>query len=99
MGQMVVTDSNNGIIYFYQGESLFRTVSTFCSNGVISVLFDNNNQMLVLCLYSGAYIYNVNGTYSGLQVNACESSNLWFVNFDSKDRLVFICINRVELFY
>ena len=35
-GQMVVTamlSGTNGNIYFYQGESLFRTVSTFCTSG------------------------------------------------------------------
>jgi hypothetical protein len=100
-GQMAVTTTlDNGNIYFYQGESLFRTVSTFCIRGISMVLFDNNNQMIVSCWNSNVYIYNVDGTYTGLKVNACSSSNSkYFVNFDSKDRLVFICINRVEIFY
>ena len=99
-GQMVVADYDVGNIYLYQGESLFRTVSTFCIRGISMVLFDNNNQMIVSCWDSNVYIYNVDGTYTGLKVNACSSSNSkYFVNFDSKDRLVFICINRVEIFY
>jgi hypothetical protein len=32
-GQMVVADYDVGNIYLYQGESLFRTVSTFCTSG------------------------------------------------------------------
>jgi hypothetical protein len=98
-GQMAVTDYIRGNIYFYQGESLFRTVSTLCTGGIIAVLFDNNNQMIVLCEYSNIYIYNVNGTYTGLQVNACNNTENNFVNFDSKDRLVFICDNSIEIFY
>jgi hypothetical protein len=95
-GQMIVTDTG-GNIYLYQGESLLRTVSTFCTIVITSVIFDNNNQMIVSCLDSNIYIYNVNGTYTGLKVNACDDK--YYVNFDSKDRLVFTCLNRVEIFY
>ncbi len=63
-GQMVVTDNDVGKIYFYQGESSYRTVVTNCNGRITSVLFDNNNQMLVLCSYSNSSIYNVNGTYT-----------------------------------
>jgi hypothetical protein len=99
-GQMVVTTFSDGNIYFYQSESLNRRVATKCTRGITSVLFDNNNQMIVSCRESDIYIYNVDGTYTGLKVNACSSSNSkYFVNFDSKDRLVFICSNRVEIFY
>jgi len=47
-GQMIVTDSR-GNIYFYQSESLNRTVATSCTSEITSVLFDNNNQMIVSC--------------------------------------------------
>ncbi len=97
-GQMIVTDTD-GNIYLYQGESLFRTVSTFCTSEITSVLFDNNNQMIVSCWDSDIYIYNVDGTYTGLKVNACNGYSKYFVNFDSKDRLVVICDDRVEIFY
>ncbi len=63
------------------------------------VLFDNNNQMIVSCRESDIYIYNVDGTYTGLKVAACNGNSKYFVNFDSKDRLVFICLDRVEIFY
>jgi hypothetical protein len=95
---MVVTDIS-GNIYFYQGETSYRTVATNCSRFVSSVLFDNNNQMIVSCLDSNIYINNVDGTYTGLQVTACNNTNSRFVNFDSKDRLVFTCLNQVEIFY
>ncbi len=97
--QLVVTDNDNGNIKFYQGESPNRTVATNCNDRVSSVLFDNNNQMLVLCYDSNIYVYNVNGTYTGLQLNACDNNVIKYVNFDSKDRLVFICDNRIEIFY
>jgi hypothetical protein len=87
---MVVTDFNR-TIYFYQGESLFRTVATHCADMITSVLFDNNNQMIVSCYDSNIYIYNVDGTYTGLQVTVCNGNSKYFVNFDSNDRLVFIC--------
>jgi hypothetical protein len=97
-GKLVVTDYD-GNIYFYQGESLYRIVATHCTKIVTSVLFDNNNKMIVSCYDSNIYVYNVNGTYTGLQINACYDSFSSFVNFDSKDRLVFICSDRVEIFY
>ncbi len=97
-GQMVVTEINSGNIYFHQSESLFRTVSTSC-NFITSVLFDNNNQMIVSCVNSNIYIYNVDGTYTGLQVTACNGYYKYFVNFDSQDRLVVICYYRVEIYY
>jgi hypothetical protein len=98
-GQMIVTGIIIGNIYFYQGESLFRTVSTFCTSGITSVLFDNNNQMIVSCLNSKIYIYNIDGTYTGLQVTVCNGDSINFLNFDSKDRLVVICFERIEIFY
>jgi hypothetical protein len=55
--------------------------------------------MIVACLDSNIYNYNVDGTDTGLQVTACDSNYKWFVNFDSKDRLVFICLDRVEIFF
>jgi hypothetical protein len=97
-GQMVVTTFSDRNIYFYQSESLNRRVATKCTSGISSVLFDNNNQMIVACLDSNIYIYNVNGTYTGLQVTACNYTNSRFVNFDSKDRLVFTCWDRVEIY-
>jgi len=86
-GQLVVTDdSYGGNIYFYQGESSYRKVPTNCGNLFGSILFDNYNQMIVTCVRSKIYIYNVNGTNTGLQVNACVGTSRLFINFDSKDR-------------
>jgi hypothetical protein len=55
--------------------------------------------MIVACLDSNIYIYNVDGTDTGLQVTACDSNYKWFVNFDSKDRLVVICDKWIEIYY
>jgi hypothetical protein len=87
---MVVTEYGSSNIYFYQGESSYRTIATNCSSTITSVLFDNNNQMIVSCYDSNIYIYNV---------TACYNATTLFVEFDSKDRLVVICTNRVEIFY
>jgi hypothetical protein len=97
--QLVATDNNGGNIYFYQGDSLNKTITTNCNSRITAVLFDNYNQMLVLCEFSNPFIYNVNGAYTGLQVPACNNTRKIFVNFDSKDRLVFICEFRIEIFY
>jgi len=95
---MVVAENNTGNIYFYHNKKSYRKVTTKCF-GITSVLFDNNNQMIVACLDSNIYNYNVNGTDTGLQVTACDSNYKWFVNFDSKDRLVVICDKWIEIYY
>ena len=56
-GQMVVTDNNNGNIYFYQGNIITQTIQTQCSGRITTVLFDDYNQMLVLCYFSYLYLY------------------------------------------
>jgi hypothetical protein len=98
-GNMVVTDNDGGKIYFYEGDSVNRTVVTNCTGRINWLLFDNYNQMLVLCQTSSIFIYNVDGTNTGVQVTACSGLNRWFVNFDSKDRLAITCDDRVEIFY
>ena len=100
-GQMVVTDNTNGNVYFYQNDSIIRTFSTLCNGRISSVLFDNYNQMLVLCnSQPSMYIYHVNGSYTGLSMSTCSTGGRrWFLNFDSKGRLVIICEFKIEIFY
>ncbi len=98
-GKMVVTEYGRGNIYFHQNETSYRKVETNCNHIVVSVLFDNYNHMLVLCLDDYIYIYNVDGTDTGLKLNVCNSQRNYFMNFDSKDRLVVICDYRIEIFY
>jgi hypothetical protein len=72
---MVVTDNLLGNIYSYHGESSYSTVTTQCNSRTTSVLFDNKNQMIVLCMNSNTYVYYVNGTNTGSQINAYSSIN------------------------
>jgi hypothetical protein len=99
--KMIVTDTN-GNIYFYQNDSIIQTVQTQCTDSrIYSVLFDNYNHMLILCpTQSYMYIYHLNGSYTGLNMSTCgTNTNSWFVNFDSKDRLVVLCDNLIEIYY
>jgi hypothetical protein len=98
-GQMVVTDNSFGKIYFYQGDSFNKTVTTNFNGRITSVLFDNNNQMLLLYENSNSSIYNVDGTYTGLQISFCNNTAKLFVNFDLKDRLVVLCDKQIEIYY
>ena len=100
-GMMVVTDINNPNVYFYQNNSIIQNVTTQCTSRVNSILFDNYNHMLVLCQSpSYMYVHHLNGSYTGLSMSTCNSSsNSWFVNFDSKDRLVITCQNQTEIYY
>ena len=100
-GMVVVTDINNQNVYFYQNNSIIQTVTTQCSGRVNSILFDNYNHILVLCESSRfMYVHHLNGSYAGLSMTTCiSSSNSWFVNFDSKDRLVITCQNKIEIYY
>ncbi len=98
--QMVGSDISNGNLYFYQNNSIVKTVSTLC-NRINSILFDNYNHILVLCdSQSTMYIYHVNGSYSGLSMSTCNlDSTRLYMNFDSKDRLVITCLSRIEIYY
>ncbi len=103
--QLVIAENNigntTGNINFYQGESSYRTVATKCLRRVGTVLFDNNNQLIVFCWDKNIYLYNVNGTYIGMLGTACTNTNVGVLHayFDSKDRIVVLCPDRVELYY
>jgi hypothetical protein len=96
--KMIVTDTN-GNIYFYQNDSIIQTVQTQCTGSrIYSVLFDNYNQMLILCyIQSYMYIYHVNGSYTGLSLSTCNSPT--FINFDLNDRLVVTCMYEISIYY
>ena len=97
-GQMVVTDYSNGKIYFYQGNSLNKPISTQCSGFITTVLFDDYNQMLVLCNSpSKVFIYNLNGQDMGITLPTCSSP--YSMNFDSKNRLVILCATEIDIYY
>ena len=96
---MLITDSSSGNIYLYLNGVLINTIATICINRVTSILFDANNYMLVLCqIPSYIYIYETNGAYTGISIQVCTSS-AYYMNFDSKNRLVITCQDNVVIYY
>ena len=96
---LVVTDYFSGNISFYQDSVLIQTISTYCQNRVNSILFDDYNHMMVLCIDpSIIYIYHTNGTYIGIgfQTSDCLPRCM---NFDSNDRLIITCTNNIGIYY
>jgi hypothetical protein len=98
---LVVADQNTQNIHFQQNNTKIKTISTVCNKRINSILFDNYNHILVLCESpANMYIYHLNGSYTGLYMSTCgTNTDSWFVNFDSKDRLVVMCQNRIEIYY
>ena len=94
---MIITDYSSGFINFYQNNIFITKILTQCGS-VISVLFDDYNHMIVLCETSYVYIYHTNGSYTGISIKGC-SSYAYYMNFDSKDRLVLICSNDIDIYY
>ena len=98
-GMMLITDYDTGSIYFYKNNVLVRNMTTLCNSSVNSILFDDYNQMMVLCYRPAyVYIYHVNGTYTGIGFQVC-SSDANFMNFDSNDRLVVLCQNEINMYF
>jgi hypothetical protein len=98
---LVVADQNTNNIHFHQNNTKIKTIQTLCNNRINSILFDNYNHILVLCESpANMYIYHLNGSYTGLNMSTCRTNTKsWFVNFDSKDRLVVLCHNLIEIYY
>ena len=98
-GMLVVTDYYSGNISFYQDSVLIQTISTYCQGRVNSILFDDYNHMMLLCIEpSIIYIYHTNGTYIGIgfQTSDCLPRCM---NFDSNDRLIITCTNNIGIYY
>ena len=99
-GMMIITEDSytSGNIYYYQNNVLIKSITTVCGYRVNSILFDNFNHMIVLC-DANLYIYHTNGTYTGLNIpNVCTMES-YYMNFDSKNRLVVICRNVINQYY
>jgi DNA-binding beta-propeller fold protein YncE len=97
-GQIVAGDNDNGKVYFYQNFLITKTISTQCNRRVSSILFDTNNNMLVLCESNNyLYIYDLNGSFTRKSILTCNKPAS--MNFDSKDRLVITCMNQIDIFY
>ncbi len=91
-------DYSGSNIDVYQNQALIQTITTQCTSRPTSILFDNNGLMLVLC-ESPAFIYlhDINGFYTGLSLPTC--SKAFYMEFDSKDRLVVTCYLSIEIYY
>jgi hypothetical protein len=95
---LVVGDNNDGKVYFYKNNSMIQNITTHCIARVSSVLFDDYNHMLVLCESSSrAFIYHLNGSFTGISFYTCNQPT--FLNFDSKSRLVIICKYQIDIYF
>jgi hypothetical protein len=96
-GQIVAGNSEYGNVYFFQG-NVATVMPTRCTGRVSSILFDNYNQMLVLCeTNSYLYIYYQNGTFTGTSYQTCNKPI--FMDFDFRNRLVITCPSNILIYY
>jgi hypothetical protein len=96
--KLVVGDDIDGKVYFYHNNTLIRSVATQCTARVSSVLFDEYNNMLVLCeTLSKGFIYHSNGSFTGISFHTCNQPT--FINFDSKNRLVITCSYQSDIYF
>ena len=98
-GLMIVTeDSSTGNIHFIDNDSITETIKTNCLSRINSILFDEQNHMTIVCDAGNLYIYDVDEyVYSGLEITTC--ANPFYSNFDSKGRLVVICMKEINIYY
>ena len=99
-GMMIITENSvtSGNIYFYQGHVLIKNITELCGNRVSSILFDNFSHMIVLCKLN-LYIYHTNGTYTGIKIENVCAKESFYINFDSKNRLVVVCSDGINIYY
>ena len=95
----VSEESYTGNINFLKNNISTSNMPTSCRDRISSMLFDNYDHMIVLCYNpSYLYVYHTNGTFTGTSFRVCSSSNPLFINFDSKDRLVVVCLTKIEIY-
>ena len=56
--------------------------------------------MLILCDTS-VYVYHTNGTNTGIKMSVCTNlgGQAYYMNFDSKDRLIITCQSGISIYY
>ncbi len=76
---------------------IIRSFTTVCSF-ITSILIDVYGNMLVLSsINTFVYLYHTNGTYLGKTMST--SSSPWFINFDSKERLIITSQYDIKIYY
>jgi hypothetical protein len=94
---IISCDYSGSNINVYQNQALIQKITTQCTSRTTSILFDNNGFMLVLCESPAfIYLYDTNGIYTGLSLATC--SKAFYMQFDSKDRLVVTCYLSIEIY-
>ena len=85
----VVTESS-ALIYIIQNDSLTRTFST-THTWIWSILVDKSGDFAIIDYYDNIYIYESNGSYSGVSWNI--QPNIKEMSFDSNGDLVLLAAN------
>jgi hypothetical protein len=90
-------DYSGSNIDVYQNQALIQKITTQCTSRPTSILFDNHGFMFVLCESPAfIYLYDTNGIYTGLSLATC--SKAFYMQFDSKDRLVVTCYLSIDIY-
>ncbi len=75
-----------GSILVIENGAIIRSFTTVCLS-ISSIMIDSYGYMLVLShSKSFGYLYHTNGSNFGTAI--ATSSSRWFINFDSKGRLI-----------
>jgi hypothetical protein len=96
-GDKIFVGTLNGKILQIQNKIVISTYTTIC-NYITSLLIDNDGYMIIACNSpNAAYIYHINGTYTGNKITT--SGSPFFVNFDTKERLIITSGTQIDIFF
>jgi hypothetical protein len=89
---------NGGSIPVLENNLVVKTITTLCTNWIISIVIDSNDVMGVLCYdNSMLYLYTTNGSYTGKSMTTPSLPR--FMNYDLNGRFIIAGQNQIKLYY
>jgi hypothetical protein len=63
-------------------------------------MIDNDGYIIIVCNSSNAaYIYHTNGTNTGKNIGTTTSVVPFYINFDTRGRLIISSANQIDIYY
>ena len=96
-GNKLFVGTKNGTILVIYNKTVINTYISICSS-INSLLIDNDGYIIIACNSpNAAYIYHINGTYTGNKITTSVAP--YFVNFDTKGRLIISSNTQIDIYY
>jgi hypothetical protein len=98
-GNKLFVGTRNGTVLVIYNKTVINTYITNC-NFITSLLIDNDGYIIIACNSpNAAYIYHTNGTNTGKNIGTTTSVVPFYINFDTKGRLIISSSSQIDIYY